>query len=102
MEYVRATEVLPADIVESLQEYAEGCMIYIPKRPGSRICWGMKSKIKNELAERNHKIRNDYSSGYTLKKLTDKYHLAESTIKKIIYGKSDVKIPPDRGRSPDA
>ena len=87
MEYVRASEVLPAEMIKLLQQYVEGCIIYIPKRPGKRIDWGMKTNIKHELAERNQKIKDDFSSGLNVKKLMDKYHLAESTIKKIVYGK---------------
>ena len=89
MDYIRASEVLPVEILELLQQYAEGCMVYIPKRPGTRLCWGKKTTIKNELSERNFKIKNDFKSGLSIRRLTDKYHLAESTIKKIIYDKYD-------------
>ena len=87
MEYIRASEILPADLIETLQLYAEGCIVYIPKRPGTRESWGKYTETKNELAQRNQKIKNDYKSGFNIKHLMDKYHLAESTIKKIIYAK---------------
>ena len=85
MEYVRASKLLPADLLEALQQYAEGCMMYIPKRPGTRLKWGKHTETKNELAQRNINIKYDYKSGLTMYRLMDKYNLAESTIRKIIY-----------------
>ena len=85
MDYVRASKILPADLLEALQQYTDGCMMYIPKCPGTREKWGKHTGTKEELAQRNLKIKCDYKSGLTVYRLMDKYNLAESTIRKIIY-----------------
>ena len=32
MDYIRAAEILPPELVEELQQYADGAVIYIPKK----------------------------------------------------------------------
>jgi len=86
MEYKRASEIFPVELLEIIQAYAEGCVVYIPKRSGERQDWGKSTGIKQELKDRNHKIKKDHQSGLSVHHLTDKYHLTESMIKKIIYG----------------
>ncbi|MCL2772627.1 MAG: CD3324 family protein [Oscillospiraceae bacterium] len=87
MKYIKASSLLPDELLQAVQEYAEGCVIYIPNRPGLRKDWGKSTDTKILLRSRNRKIRDDHESGLSAKKLVDKYHLSESTIKKIIYCK---------------
>ena len=39
MGYIRAEDILPEELVRILQEYAEGQMIYVPKKR-TRAGWG--------------------------------------------------------------
>lgn len=39
MSYMRANEVLPADVLAVVQQYAEGQMLYIPKKTDSKRAW---------------------------------------------------------------
>ena len=32
MDYIRATEILPQELIEQLQEYVDGAAVYIPKK----------------------------------------------------------------------
>ena len=32
MDYIRAVEILPRELIEQLQQYADGAVIYIPKK----------------------------------------------------------------------
>lgn len=52
MKYVKACDILPKYLLEEIQNYAEGCIIYIPNKTGNRRAWGdMTSAKKNLLYE---------------------------------------------------
>ena len=52
MGYKRAEEVLPAELLEQIQEYVSGESIYIPRRKDSRRHWGEQSGTRKELVKR--------------------------------------------------
>lgn len=85
MKYNRATEILPDGLLREIQEYVEGCLIYIPNKQGLRRSWGESTSTRAMTRDRNHRILCDYQSGLSVIKIALKYHLAESTIKKIVY-----------------
>ncbi len=87
MEYIKATGLLPENLLQAVQEYAQGCLIYIPIKPGSRQDWGKSTDTKQYLNSRNRKIKDDHIAGLSVLAIAEKYNLAESTIKKIIYSK---------------
>lgn len=87
MKYIRATEVLPAGLLEEIQKFAEGCLIYIPNKPGLHRSWGEATDTKAMVKSRNISIINDRHSGFSVKEIAISYHLAESTVKKIVYKK---------------
>lgn len=87
MKYVKACEILPKHLIEEIQQYAEGCIVYIPNKNGCRREWGNKTGIKSELMNRNIKIKDDYKSGIFINDLSEKYNLSTETIKKIIYSR---------------
>lgn len=84
MGYRRAEEILPAELIERIQQYVDGQNIYIPKRTNNRLEWGARTKIRQELAVRNHQIYADYQGGLRIAELTDKYCLSEKSIQRII------------------
>ena len=47
MGYKKAEEILPAELIEILQEYVDGDIIYIPKKK-TRAGWGTISGTKRE------------------------------------------------------
>lgn len=85
MMYNRAAEILPDYLLKEIQEYVEGCLIYIPNKPGLRRDWGESTRTKAITRERNLNILYDYKTGLSVKRIALKYHLAESTIQKIVY-----------------
>jgi len=87
MQYKQAKEIFPQHLLAEIQEYADGCLVYIPNKDGRRKPWGLKTNIKVELSERNKNIRADYKNGKSLRELHDKYFLSLDTLKKIIYSK---------------
>ncbi len=84
MDYVRAAEVLPQELIEQLQQYVDGAMIYIPKKKEEKKGWGERTATRKELAKRNARIYEESREGRTNKELAEEYFLAEKSIQRII------------------
>lgn len=84
MGYVKATEILPADMIEQIQKYVDGEVVYIPKQNNRKKSWGENTDTKRILSVRNAKIYDDYQNGMTIRKLAQKYFLAEKSIQRLI------------------
>ena len=82
MGYVKALEVLPDDIIEVIQNYVEGELIYIPKR--NKENWGANTDTKATLRKRNNAIYVDFQQGLSISSLSKKYFLSEKSIFRII------------------
>lgn len=83
---MKGSDVLPAHLLEEIQEYVEGSLIYIPKKSG-KVGWGHLSGARQAIDKRNKKIRYLFKNGETIESLAEKFHLSEDTIRKIVYGK---------------
>lgn len=46
MSYIRAEEVLPVEIIEMIQQYADGIHLYIPRKLENCLEWGQNTKAK--------------------------------------------------------
>lgn len=88
--------MLPTHLLEELQKYVDGGLIYIPKK-GKRMGWGSVSGSKKSIQERNEEIIKLYREGQTVEELADSYFLSVETIRKIVYGKNDYNysVPTD-------
>lgn len=84
MSYKKATDILPERVLLEIQNYVDGEYIYIPRKDSNRKNWGEISNIKEELANRNIQIYDDFLQGVSKKDLSYKYHLTEKTLQKII------------------
>ena len=84
MSYINAEDVLPVELIELIQKYVEGQMLYIPKRNQERIAWGTKTGTRELLYKRNQKIYAEYLSGIKVIALAEKYYLTEKSIQRII------------------
>ena len=84
MRYIKAEEVLPAEVLELVQQYIDGELLYIPKCKADHKAWGALSGTKEYLLRRNALIYSDYLSGFSIGSLAEKYHLAEKSIQRII------------------
>lgn len=63
MSYLRAEEVLPKELIETIQQYVNGKAIYIPsveKQP-----WGSQTDTKKYMMERNLQIFDKYQNGFS-------------------------------------
>ena len=84
MDYQNSTKLLPKELIEQIQEYVDGKVIYIPKKKINKKCWGEKADTKQVLALRNCQICLDNQIGMTIKHLSEKYFLAEKSIQRIL------------------
>ena len=92
MKYENAKDILPESLLKQVQLYAEGKVIYIPKR-GNAVGWGEASGCREKLDRRNTLIRSRYSSGRSIMEIAEEFYLSPETVKKLVYGKR-VSLPP--------
>jgi len=89
LNYKKGTEVLPARLLKEIQEYAEGSLLYIPKK-SDKAGWGCVSGARGSIDQRNKEIISLFEQGVTISELSEQFHLGEDTIKKIVYGKKQI------------
>ena len=92
MSYVKATKLLPLDLVELIQEYIDGDYIYIPRKEENKKSWGETTGFKSEMATRNEGIYDKYTCGHTVKALAEEYYLSVKSIQRIILNKKREKV----------
>lgn len=85
MEYKKAEEILPKELLREIQNYIQGATLYIPKETHHE--WGEKSGIKDKLHKRNQLIKEKFQQGNSIQSLANDFYLSEETIKKIVYKK---------------
>ncbi|MCR5478186.1 MAG: hypothetical protein K6E92_11295 [Lachnospiraceae bacterium] len=86
MKYENARDILPASLLEEVQKYAEGKVIYIPKREKTKG-WGEASGYREKLNKRNALICSRYAAGTGVLELAEEFYLSPESVKKIVYGK---------------
>lgn len=84
MSYQSAIELLPKELLEQVQEYVDGRVIYIPKKQENKRQWGENTDTKQFLASRNFQIRLDFQNGMSIKQLAEKYFLSEKSVQRIL------------------
>ena len=85
MSYRNADDVLPKKLVEEIQKYVDGQLIYIPRNNAKSLSWGEKSGARIRMAKRNQAIVSHYDSGMTIAELSNMYFLSEKRIQGIIH-----------------
>ena len=83
MSYQKADRILPRELLEQVQEYVDGALIYIPKTAGHKSAGGGTS-TRQELRLRNQQIYSDYLSGKSTDELSSLYCLSLKSIQRII------------------
>lgn len=91
MNYENAKDILPAALLEEVQKYAEGKVIYIPSSKESKG-WGEASGYREKLKKRNALICSRYSAGRSVMEIAEEFFLSPETVKKLVYGKK-VELP---------
>ena len=85
MSYVNAEDVLPKHLVEEIQKYVDGQLLYIPRKMENSLAWGEKKGTKEELLKRNQEIIDYYNDGHTVEELSKLFFLSEIRIRGIIH-----------------
>ena len=82
MSYIKAENVLPQELIEAIQQYVDGKMIYIPCKEKQE--WGSITSAKAFFRERNERIYETYKSGLGLRELAVSFSLSEKSIQRIL------------------
>ena len=82
MSYISAEDVLPKELIETIQQYVSGKSIYIPCK--EKKTWGSETKTKQYYINRNNEICTKYKRGVSVKMLADEYALSVKSIQRII------------------
>lgn len=84
MGYIKASDVLPEELISEIQKYIDGQMLYVPRKGKEHSGWGEKSGIREKLEKRDRQIFDGYVSGKTIPNLSTEYYLSEKSIQRII------------------
>ena len=82
MSYLKAEDILPKELIETIQQYVNGTNIYIPSI--DKKDWGSRTCSKEYYELRNRDIHSQYMDGMSVNELAQKYSLSEKTIYKIL------------------
>jgi len=82
MSYVRAEEILPQELIETIQQYVSGKSIYIPCR--EKKDWGSQTRTRQYYETRNEEICQKHINGVSIISLAEAYALSPKSIQRII------------------
>ena len=82
MSYIRAEDILPKELIETIQQYVSGKSIYIPCK--EKKDWGSETKTRQFYINRNLEICRKHKNGVSVKVLADEYALSVKSIQRII------------------
>ena len=82
MSYVRAEDVLPKELIETIQQYVNGKCVYIPCK--EKKVWGSQTKTREYYRIRNREICAKHKSRISIEILAREYSLSEKSIQRII------------------
>lgn len=84
MKYNNAKNRLPEWLLDQIQVYIQGEVVYIPKRDDVRVKWGEANGTRKHYMRRNMEIVRKYRNGAGIDDLSLQYSLSEHSIKKIL------------------
>ena len=82
MSYIKAENVLPKHLIETIQQYVDGKAIYIPSK--QKKAWGSGTTTRSDLSERNRQIFAAFQAGETVEMLAERHSLTVKSIQRII------------------
>mgnify|MGYP004498688085 CR=1 FL=1 len=82
MSQLRAEEILPKELIETIQQYVSGKSIYIPCR--EKKDWGSQTQSRQYYEARNHEICKKHRNGTSVVELAAEYSLSLKSIQRII------------------
>ena len=82
MSYIKAESVLPRELIETIQQYVNGKLIYIQCKEKQE--WGSATSARKFFRERNERIYETYKGGMGLRELALIFSLSEKSIQRIL------------------
>ena len=82
MRYIRADEILSPELLEALQQYIDGQLIYIPSKEKQK--WGSGTASRKYYCERNRNIFLEWKSGVSTEELSLRFSLSEKSVQRIL------------------
>ena len=82
MSYISAEDILPKELIETIQQYVSGKSIYIPCK--EKKDWGSETKTRQFYIDRNLEICRKHKNGVSVKMLAEEYALSVKSIQRII------------------
>ena len=82
MSYIKAENVLPQELIDTIQQYVDGKLIYIPCKEKQE--WGSATSARKFFRERNERIYETYKGGTGLRELALRFSLSEKSIQRIL------------------
>ena len=80
--YTNADRILPRELLDAIQQYADGGYLYIPRKAERKRAWGTDAR-RARLA-RNRELYEKHLGGAPVHKLAEEYYLSAKTIYKIL------------------
>ncbi len=84
MKYLNAAQILPGELLEQIQNYADGVYLYIPRRAEEKRHWGAGTDTKLYLRQRNQAIYQEHLAGVSTQTLAERYFLSVKSIQRIL------------------
>ena len=82
MSYIRADEILPKELLEAIQQYVDGQVIYIPRKEKQE--WGSGTSAREFFRERNERIYRAFQEGVGVEELSRRFSLSRKSIQRIL------------------
>lgn len=82
MRYIRADEILPPELLEAVQKYIDGQLIYIPSKEKQK--WGSVTASRKYYCERNREIFLEWKAGASTEELSLRFSLSEKSVQRIL------------------
>lgn len=82
MSYFRADEVLPKELIETIQQYVDGTSVYIPRK--AKQGWGSGTSARTFFCQRDQRIYEAYQKGVGIRELSQGFSLSEKSIQRIL------------------
>lgn len=83
MKYKNARDILPDALLQELQRYVDGGLLYIPQA-GEKRAWGEASGARQYYTRRNAEIRAAHRAGASVEALAERFGLTEDAVRKIL------------------
>lgn len=84
MKYINGADILPPELLEILQDYAQGQYIYIPKKEETKNLRENMTEYRIELEKRNARIYTKHLEGRSNSEIAQLYHLSQPSVRRII------------------